>query len=349
MYELSYEILNVFHRQDAFMVMKNRILTFLLLVIFFLTGPAFADDMNRPFEPSYTRFRLTAEELNQLDEYFQKFHQMLEDFLDLNRQAEKQQPGLIVTEVGYIRLRHIGYYHEYPGYGEFTRFKNTLISDTWIKEYQKLYNDCMVPFAAKIAAEAVMDANWSKALKPAYLLKYRHTYGSLEDGRKDRQLKFRRRESLTAFNADEPNDDILWENIKKHIIETSKSYEQERENLLSQVPVYFAESAGYTKFASEMRIWTGAWIRLYAPGDIFQPLRGVYDNSSVLRRYYEIKEHLDKQNHRKYEELKKSLSWEEYQLFLEGKLERVTDDDYCQNKFLYELVRDLFIEFFVGD
>jgi len=328
------------------MITENKIFILLSFVISFLTGFVSADDIN---QPSYKRFRLTAEELNQLDEIFQEFHQKLDNFLELNRQADKERPGLIATEVAFFRLRHISEDHEFPGYDELTAFTNKIKPNTPEgQRYGRLYKDCEIPFSAKIAADAVQDPNLSRELKAAYLLKYRHTYGNLEDGRKDMMLKFKGRETLTDFNADEPNDQILWENIKKHIIETSNFYEQQRRNLLSQVPVFFAEASGYSAFSKEMKTWTGAWIRLYAPRYIFQPLREVSDNSAILARYYMLKQYLDKQSYRKYEELRKNLSWDDYRLFLEGKLERVSDNDYCQNKFLHELINEFFSALFVG-
>ncbi len=348
------------------MIAEKNVFILLSFVIFFLTGSVFADDINQPSESSRKGFPVTSEEWNQLDEDFQEFHQVLDNFLELNRRADKERPGLIATEVAYFRLRHITRDREFPGSKKTEEFGQRIGGTSLGDKYERLLMDCKAPFAAKIAAKAVQDPEWSEELKPAYLLKYRHTYGKLEDGREDKLLRYEKREHFTAFDANEPNDDILWENIKKHIIEVSKSYEQERKNLLiktsintnaigipaveEQIPVYVAEAAGYMEFAREMKIWTRAWIRIYAPGEISQSLREVSRNSGILAIYHKLKRYLDKQKNSKFEELMKNLSWYEYRLFLEGKRQRVSDDDYCQNKFLYELIHNEFYpEFFVTD
>jgi len=345
------------------MVTKNKIIALIMIIVFLLTCFVFASDTNQTSEPSYKRFKLTAEEMSKLEEMFQEFHQKLDIFLELNRQAEKELPGLIDAQVAFIRMKKITY-SEYPGSDKVNSFSSKINPNSdEQKKYERIFLDCREPFAAKLAADYVQDPYWSDKLKNAYILKYRHTYGGLEESRKDRNLKFERRKTLEGFNANEPNDQILWENIREHIIEVSKSYKDERNDLMlkmnientfsllklgPQAPSTFGDGAGYPGFAKEMRLWTGGWIRLYAPKYVISSFYEVSERSDILLRYNNLMGTLYEEKRKGYEEFRKNLSWETYQLFLEGKIERVSDDDYFQNKFLYELRTDFYAVFFMG-
>ncbi len=194
-------------------------------------------------EPNEQDIQLAKEKMQQLREVYKEVQQAEADLVKITKEAEQKEP--LLREMAEA-LKKIDEFKEHGLAKEQARYREYLKSSEDPNETIGLFLDCRVAFGAKEWAEALRDPNQEKLLKIPLIRQYR--YPEMVEKLK-RQLSSH--SSFTFFDPNDPNDDRLWQNIKRFNFELAEHNKAERQNLIEQkgVPEWLADYAGKRQFA----------------------------------------------------------------------------------------------------
>ena len=311
------------------------------LVIFVILNICRASEIA---EPNKKEIQLSAEKMQELKQAYDKLQQSIEHFLEVNRNAEKQHPGLAAVETCLLRKRPMENLGD-SEYNEYQTFYNA--SD----ENKRLFDLCRLPFGAKFYADAMKDPNWAEELKPILLLQYRIEDEYPPEVQRETFMERLKKRGLTVFEPNDPNDERLWNNIKRHVQENSDYYEQQRTNLVEEkgVPKKVAEFAGYLTYNNMIIRLSGPWLLINTPEEVIDALREMMEKMkeimSIYPQWIQI-EHLLTDKNVDVDEKKAVAFFKEYpygqvRKFLSGQSNIISEAEGLNNKMLAPLMHEL--------
>ncbi len=213
-------------------------------------------------EPNEQDIQLAGEKMQQLREVYKEVQQAEAHLVRITKEAEQKEP--LLREMAKA-VKKINQFKEHGLAKERTRYKNYLKNSTEPNRVREWFDDCRVPFAAKEWADALSDANQERLLKIPLIRQYRYPE-MVEKLKRD----LSKHPSFTFFDPNDPNDDRLWQNIKRFNFELAEHNHAKRRQLLDQegVPEWLADYAGKYSFAqSAFETYTGG-LALLTPMEV---------------------------------------------------------------------------------
>jgi len=234
-----------------------------------------ADEANDP------EIQLAKSKMAELKPAFQKYHQAVEALLSANEQAARENPDFGPGVTGLLRIKEMRA-HGLPGEDESAKYR---AEDP--EGWKKLFELSEGPFAQKVMAENLREPNLAGQLRPALLLEARARSGWIPEQREKFMAELRT-ESYTVFDPNDPNDEQLWQNIKRLLLERAERGAQYRKRLLEEqgVPQWMAERTGYYRFTDGMGEWLGYWLAVEMPDEVFEAAEQVRACIKTLNGIY---------------------------------------------------------------
>jgi len=298
-------------------------------------------------EPNKKEIQLSAEKMQELKQAYTNLKQSIEHFLEVNRNAEKQHPGLAAVETCLLRMRRMES-QGFPGYNEYQTFYNA--SD----ENKRLFDLCRAPFSSKFYADAIRDPNWAEELKPLLLLQYRYEDTYPPEVQREAFVERLKKKGLTVFEPNDPNDERLWNNIKRHVQENSDYYEQRRTNLVEEkgVPKKVAEFAGYLSYNNMIIRLSEPWLLINTPEEVIDALREMMEKikeiMSIYPQWIQIEHLLTDKNvavdKQKAMALLREYPYGQIRKFLSGQSNIILEDEGLNNKMVFGVMWELIPE-----
>jgi len=298
-----------------------------------------------PNEPNALDVQLTAEKMEQLKQEYKKYKEAVDNFLQANKEAAKNNPYLADVEttllrISDIRSRGIVGHEDYQKYISNSKDPN---------EARKLYIQCRIVFYPKATNQMLQDATWAKCLKPAFLSLYRYSYGDKRPGQKEIFLQELRENGYSEFDPNDPNDKRLWDNIQRYIYEQAENLQTKQFELINEkgVPQKVAEYAGFYSFVDSQYEINSFLIAFYTPREVIEAAKEVRKREGILSSIYVQwgkLEHLLTDKNLIVDYSKKGVKgtpWDKVEAFLSGEQTRFHEDEGINNVAILKLTREL--------
>jgi hypothetical protein len=198
-------------------------------------------------EPNERDMQLAKEKVEQLKDGYKECLEAAHHLHEVVEQAKQEVPLLGAMEKAFKNneeFRHRGLAKEWERYHQY--LKNSEDPN----ETKKIFSSCRDAFGARELAKAIEDPNQERVLKLP-MLTYFRTLMSTEPYQKSNFVKSLKASPLTFFDVNEPNDDLLWQNLKRMHLERAEGYKTRQQELIERegVPEWLADYAGKMNFA----------------------------------------------------------------------------------------------------
>jgi len=252
-----------------------------LVTICILVTACFGLDSCSATEPNEQDILLAKERMEQLRQAYKEYEEAIAHFLKVNADAIREQPDLAAVEVGRLRMDAM----ERTGWLSKEKHGKFLRSSEDPNEVHKMVVRCSSSFGMKAMVELLGDPNWAWELRPALLLAYRLEWDpngpmSREGLSKNTFMDNLKEKGYTVFDPTDPNDERLWENIKRHALEKAEHYDYERQRLLQKLrelnyPECVAEYAGMATLVDGLIYGYNVWLYFNTPENLVQAAKGL--------------------------------------------------------------------------
>jgi len=198
--------------------------------------------------PSANEVRFDTETLQKLRKGYLDYLATAKNLHEAVERARQEIPLLEATERAFKNNEE---FRHGPLMDERQRYWEYLGNSTWPHEIKDTFLKCRIAFGPVEWAKAFEDPNQESVLKMPLLMVFR-VQMSQPDQRKDFVESFERMDiPLPIFDVTEPNDNILWQNLKKLHCQRTAYLETQRKQLIKEkgVPQWLANYAGKEDFA----------------------------------------------------------------------------------------------------
>jgi hypothetical protein len=220
---------------------NNVLMTICLFVLVCLGSVLYA-----AVEPNEQNIQLAKEKMQQLKDEYKEFLKAARHLNEVVERAKVETPLLAETERAFKdneEFRHRSLAKESERYNQYLKDSKDP------NETKKIFLSCRIAFGAGELAKVLQDPDQEKVLKLP-MLTYFRTLMSSEPYQKSNFVRSLKESPLTFFDVNEPNDDLLWRNLKRMYIERAEAYKAKRQELIEEgVPEWLAEYAGKMDFA----------------------------------------------------------------------------------------------------
>jgi len=205
-----------------------------------------------------------------LREQYKKLIAAARHLVSVSEKAEQEEPYLVDLEAGLKRIRRMTEQMEPQREACEKYFKEAEEDSEDQRDLEEMRQRFRRLCAHRARAEAMHDPNCAKELRPAWIVMYRAMYGS-DSG--EREWLFRTLEShpeLTVFEPNDPNDESLWENIRRFTTQAVEWLEPDVEKRLEEynAPRWLAEYLGRHGFLHEWETGIGIAFSLWRPQSV---------------------------------------------------------------------------------
>ena len=219
---------------------------------------------NAAAEPNGQDMLLAQEKMQQLREVYKEVQQAEVELQRLTEEAEREEPLLRPTVEALKKMKAFLQEAKNP-----QRFQEYLNSSKDRKAAYRLYEHCKGIFMARKIADVLSDPNQAELLKKPKIAFFR---GYARD--QSARLRFMKRlsenPSFTVFDVNDPNEERLWQNIKRFTFELAEYNEAEKQKLIEKkgVPEWLPDYASNMAFADSMINTYETGIFLLTPQDV---------------------------------------------------------------------------------
>ncbi len=208
-------------------------------------------------EPNEQEMQLAKEKMQRLREVYKEVQQAEAELQQLIEEVERKEPLMRPTKDA---LKAIEGFYENDLAQDHQRFQQYLKKSKDRKDRKaayRLYEHCKVIFSQNKSFELLNDPNQERLVKKPLIHIYR---------------KVLPKDPLTGFDPNEPNDEKLWQNIKRiYFKQAPEEYlQQRREYYIKEkgVPEWLPDYAGNMAFADGMINTYETGILLLTPEDV---------------------------------------------------------------------------------
>ncbi len=232
-------------------------------------------------EPNEREIQLAQSKMAELKPAFQKYHQAVEGLLAANEKAARENPDFGPGVTGLLRINEMRD-HGLPGDDQSAKLR---AEDP--EGWKKFFELSEGPFAYKVLAENLRDPNLARQLRPALLLETRARSGWIPEQR-ERFMEELRKEGYTAFDPNDQDDERLWQNIKRLVLDRAERGVQYRKRILEEqgVPEWMAERTGYYRFTDNIGEWLDYWLSMEMPDEAVEAAKQVRACIATLNGIY---------------------------------------------------------------
>jgi hypothetical protein len=207
------------------------------------------------------------ETVEKLRPEYEKFSKAAAHFVEVVDEAKRREPRLAALEAGKIR---IGAMEHNDMSSRFIRYRS---SSEDRDKVNRMFGRCRKVFAAKVWSEALTDPNRAGEIRPALILLYRSEMR--RPSMHEQFIESLKTCGLAVFDPNDPDEDRLWENIKRHEIARSHSLGPARQKILKELEEegigrWFAEHAGQHDFSQVLQEWLEIGFWFYTPEEVYQ-------------------------------------------------------------------------------
>jgi hypothetical protein len=220
-----------------------------------------------------------AARLWRLRQEYEKFDQAVSYLLAVNAEAMRQNPDLRFVERGLHRVNEMKR-AGLPGQREFRQYR---VSHPDPEQFEKTYRRSSHAFGMKAWAEALRDPERQAELRPIMIFNYRHLLPRRNPNWRDKFIDALKRQGLTVFDPNDPNDERLWRNIKQNMFEMADYTAGERAKLVAEgVPESVREYAGWHDFMNACSELYRYWMKVYVPRELVRAARALHEQEQRL-------------------------------------------------------------------
>ncbi len=194
-----------------------------------------------------------ADEVQLAKEKIQQLREGYKDYLDaaknLHEAVEQAKRDIPLLEPTAKAFRDNEEFRHHTLMEERVRYWQYLKNSADPNETKQIFWECRSLFGATEWADALEDPNQEKVLKSPMLCIFR-----VRMSKPDQQKHFVESFEafpLTFFDVNEPNDNVLWQNLKNMYLERAKLWEAEQQERIEEmgVPEWLANYAGREDFS----------------------------------------------------------------------------------------------------
>jgi hypothetical protein len=213
-----------------------------------------------------------------LQEY-EKYDRAVSYLLAVNAEAMRQNPDLRLVERGLHRVnetKRAGL----PGEREFKQYRASHANS---EEFDKTYRRCRYAFGTKAWAEALRDPDREPELRPVMIFNYRYLLPRSSANWREKFINALKKQGLTAFDPNDPDDDRLWRNIRQNMFEMAEYTAADRAKLIEQgVPEFMRNYVGKYEVMNACSELYWYWMKAYVPKELVRAAKALHEQEQRL-------------------------------------------------------------------
>ena len=115
------------------------------------------------------------------------------------------------------------------------------------------------------------------------IFNYRHLLPKIDPNWREQAIKAFRKRGLTVFDPADPNDERLWQNIKRNMSELAMHTQAERSKLIEEgVPEFMREYVGQYDVINASSELSWYWMRAYVPKKLVEAAKALHEQEQKM-------------------------------------------------------------------
>jgi hypothetical protein len=220
-----------------------------------------------------------AAKVQRLRQEYENFDRAVSYLLTVNSEAMRLSPDLRLVERGLHRVnetKRAGL----PGEREFKQYR---ASQKNPDHFDKTYRRCRHAFGTKAWAEALRDPDREPELRPVMIFNYRYLLPRSSASWREKFIDALKKQGLTVFDPNDPNDERLWWNIKQNMFEMAEYTAAERVKLIEQgVPEFMREYVGKYDVINACSELYRYWMKAHVPKELVRAAEALHEQEQRL-------------------------------------------------------------------